>query len=276
MAGMLAAGGRAMAGNEGAGNSGGEVDPDQSSGVRGLGGREGYREIVDQASPTSEGDESGLHFSASTSLSSPPSSTSPPSQEAAPRAGGAIGAGSSYASPRRDPSSRRDVGFSSGVGSGGGRGVDEQPEDERECVICMEEFSKDDPAMLTLCSCGMNKTFFHYSCLLQWLSKHSYCPACRGYLFFEERRPGGNTSRHGSNPSPSASNDTRGGTGRSSPLRGARSSLGANEGFHSANDEASLSSDEYGRAFRRALRAGLEHPLASPGRGEGGTESSYP
>lgn len=33
--------------------------------------------------------------------------------------------------------------------------------------------------MLTLCSCGVNKTFFHYSCLLQWLSKHSYCPACR-------------------------------------------------------------------------------------------------
>ena len=33
--------------------------------------------------------------------------------------------------------------------------------------------------MLTLCSCGVNKTFFHYSCLLQWLAKHSYCPACR-------------------------------------------------------------------------------------------------
>lgn len=38
---------------------------------------------------------------------------------------------------------------------------------------------QEDPEMLTLCSCGVNKTFFHYSCLLQWLSKHSYCPACR-------------------------------------------------------------------------------------------------
>lgn len=43
------------------------------------------------------------------------------------------------------------------------------------CCVSHQE----DPEMLTLCSCGVNKTFFHYACLLQWINKHSYCPACR-------------------------------------------------------------------------------------------------
>lgn len=52
------------------------------------------------------------------------------------------------------------------------------------CFLCRDYIlvcagSQEDPEMLTLCSCGVNKTFFHYSCLLQWLAKHSYCPACR-------------------------------------------------------------------------------------------------
>jgi Ring finger domain len=59
-------------------------------------------------------------------------------------------------------------------------------EDEPECVICLGSFNWQDPAVLTLCACGMNKTLFHYACLLQWLEQHSYCPACRAELYFEE------------------------------------------------------------------------------------------
>mmetsp|Transcript_4832 Transcript_4832/g.7329 ORF Transcript_4832/g.7329 Transcript_4832/m.7329 type:complete len:174 (-) Transcript_4832:61-582(-) len=58
--------------------------------------------------------------------------------------------------------------------------------DQKECVICLGDFSWEDPEVLTLCSCGMNKALFHYTCLLQWNEKHSYCPSCRGNLFFEE------------------------------------------------------------------------------------------
>lgn len=58
--------------------------------------------------------------------------------------------------------------------------------EEWECVICLGSFSWEDPAVLTLCSCGINRTAFHYACLLQWLELHSYCPACRGELYFEE------------------------------------------------------------------------------------------
>ena len=51
-----------------------------------------------------------------------------------------------------------------------------------ECVICMENFDPQNPQMLTLCGCGMNKTLFHYQCLLEWLSKDPSCPACRNEL----------------------------------------------------------------------------------------------
>lgn len=59
-------------------------------------------------------------------------------------------------------------------------------ENLRECVICMEEFDENNPEMPVLCECGVNKTFFHYPCLLEWLAKEDNCPVCRKTLFFEE------------------------------------------------------------------------------------------
>mmetsp|Transcript_6041 Transcript_6041/g.10584 ORF Transcript_6041/g.10584 Transcript_6041/m.10584 type:complete len:252 (-) Transcript_6041:224-979(-) len=59
-------------------------------------------------------------------------------------------------------------------------------EDQPECVICLELFDKGNPEMHTLCSCGANRTSFHYACLLQWTEDHDYCPACRGRLYYEE------------------------------------------------------------------------------------------
>ncbi|GMI51002.1 hypothetical protein TeGR_g4960, partial [Tetraparma gracilis] len=65
-------------------------------------------------------------------------------------------------------------------------GVVDKTDASEECVICMEGFDEGNPKMLTLCNCGMNKTNFHYSCLLQWTEKNSSCPSCRHELLWEE------------------------------------------------------------------------------------------
>jgi hypothetical protein len=54
-----------------------------------------------------------------------------------------------------------------------------------ECVICLDEFSVDNPPMLTLCACGENKTSFHYHCLLLWLQRKTSCPNCARRLFYQ-------------------------------------------------------------------------------------------
>jgi len=48
------------------------------------------------------------------------------------------------------------------------------------------------PLIPELCSfslpsqCGVNKTCFHYACLLTWKEKQDHCPACYGPLYYEE------------------------------------------------------------------------------------------
>ena len=54
-----------------------------------------------------------------------------------------------------------------------------------ECVICMEEFTSENPRMPTLCACGENRTQFHYPCLLLWLEQKNTCPTCSSTLFYE-------------------------------------------------------------------------------------------
>uniref|UniRef100_M4B6Y8 RING-type domain-containing protein n=1 Tax=Hyaloperonospora arabidopsidis (strain Emoy2) TaxID=559515 RepID=M4B6Y8_HYAAE len=44
----------------------------------------------------------------------------------------------------------------------------------------------DDPKVRTLCMCGINRTNFHMSCLLEWLNRDANCPVCRKYLYFED------------------------------------------------------------------------------------------
>ncbi|KAI9908528.1 hypothetical protein PsorP6_004259 [Peronosclerospora sorghi] len=57
---------------------------------------------------------------------------------------------------------------------------------ELECVMCLDTFSDDNSKVRTLCNCGMNRTNFHMSCLLEWLNRNVNCPVCREYLFFED------------------------------------------------------------------------------------------
>eukprot|EP00591_Stephanopyxis_turris_P003997 CAMPEP_0195508894 /NCGR_PEP_ID=MMETSP0794_2-20130614/1983_1 /TAXON_ID=515487 /ORGANISM="Stephanopyxis turris, Strain CCMP 815" /LENGTH=375 /DNA_ID=CAMNT_0040635981 /DNA_START=74 /DNA_END=1201 /DNA_ORIENTATION=- len=70
---------------------------------------------------------------------------------------------------------------------------DQNPnENEDECVICMEGFTRDNPRMPTLCGCGENNTFFHLPCLYQWVEgdgsggSRRHCPSCRETLVWEE------------------------------------------------------------------------------------------
>ncbi|CBJ28243.1 conserved unknown protein [Ectocarpus siliculosus] len=277
MAGVLAAGERAMSGTD-ASATGGAIGPNRNH--SGAGGGEGYREITDRGPPSaichgdaldSDSDKTAHDDQGQFRL---PSSSQPASFDAAARghmmpAGGAIGSSSHLrASPRRGTINEGFRGGSSAVaGLGGRRAPGGEAEEERECVICMEEFSKEDPEMLTLCSCGVNKTFFHYSCLLQWLSKHSYCPACRGYLFFEERRRGGGDDGSQDRSSIAATTGTTTTVGGDSGRTSGRLEPPAPP----SSSGGVVSNEDYGRAFRRALRAGLggESSPSTP-RGAGG------
>jgi len=58
--------------------------------------------------------------------------------------------------------------------------------EELECLVCMEEFCKDNPEILTLCKCGINRGHWHLMCLMQWLEKEPHCPVCREAIYFEE------------------------------------------------------------------------------------------
>ena len=57
-----------------------------------------------------------------------------------------------------------------------------------ECVICLDEFSVDNPPMLTLCACGENRTSFHYHCLLLWLQRKTSCPNCARRLYYQVQK----------------------------------------------------------------------------------------
>ena len=57
---------------------------------------------------------------------------------------------------------------------------------EIECIMCLDEFSEENPMIPTLCACGESKSHFHYQCLYTWLEKSSKCPCCRAELYYQE------------------------------------------------------------------------------------------
>lgn len=61
-------------------------------------------------------------------------------------------------------------------------------QEPRECVVCYETFTLENPQVRTLCGCGVNKRAFHLSCLMQWRehSKETACPVCREELYYDD------------------------------------------------------------------------------------------
>eukprot|EP00512_Aurantiochytrium_limacinum_P002203 CAMPEP_0171497020 /NCGR_PEP_ID=MMETSP0958-20121227/7032_1 /TAXON_ID=87120 /ORGANISM="Aurantiochytrium limacinum, Strain ATCCMYA-1381" /LENGTH=240 /DNA_ID=CAMNT_0012031201 /DNA_START=144 /DNA_END=866 /DNA_ORIENTATION=- len=59
-----------------------------------------------------------------------------------------------------------------------------------ECVLCLEEFSEECPAVRTLCKCGINRHSYHLRCLLAWRQRSgkTTCPVCDEELFYEDDR----------------------------------------------------------------------------------------
>lgn len=62
----------------------------------------------------------------------------------------------------------------------------DEGEMDLECVMCLDTFSAVNPKVRTLCNCGMNRTNFHMSCLLEWKNRDAKCPVCREYLYYED------------------------------------------------------------------------------------------
>ena len=52
--------------------------------------------------------------------------------------------------------------------------------DIQECIICMDDFQKDETIFKINCNCSSN--YYHKSCLKKWFQKSCSCPVCRKNL----------------------------------------------------------------------------------------------
>ncbi|ONK68813.1 uncharacterized protein A4U43_C05F16290 [Asparagus officinalis] len=50
---------------------------------------------------------------------------------------------------------------------------DVEDEDEDVCPICLEEYSKENPRLVTEC-----KHDYHFGCMLEWMDRSCTCPIC--------------------------------------------------------------------------------------------------
>jgi hypothetical protein len=57
-----------------------------------------------------------------------------------------------------------------------------EPNEARDCPICMEDFQKTD---VFVTRCGHQ---FHGTCMIRHMKQHDNCPMCRGVLFSSSNR----------------------------------------------------------------------------------------
>ena len=56
--------------------------------------------------------------------------------------------------------------------------VEKTTSEDAECVICLENFDANHPAVNKKCACG-RQTRYHLSCILSWREHSEVCPVCR-------------------------------------------------------------------------------------------------
>jgi hypothetical protein len=54
-------------------------------------------------------------------------------------------------------------------------------EEEDICPICLEEYTKENPKIMTKCS-----HHFHLSCIYEWMERSDNCPVCGKEMEFDE------------------------------------------------------------------------------------------
>lgn len=53
--------------------------------------------------------------------------------------------------------------------------------EEEDCPICLEEYTEENPKMLTKC-----EHHFHLCCILEWMERSDTCPVCDKEMVFDE------------------------------------------------------------------------------------------
>ncbi|XP_021754193.1 probable E3 ubiquitin-protein ligase RHB1A [Chenopodium quinoa] len=53
--------------------------------------------------------------------------------------------------------------------------------EEEDCPICLEEYTEENPKMLTKC-----EHHFHLCCILEWMERSETCPVCDKEMVFDE------------------------------------------------------------------------------------------
>lgn len=71
--------------------------------------------------------------------------------------------------------------------------VYEDDDDDKKCIICLEDFEAKEVVMVTPCN-----HMFHEDCILPWVKSHGKCPVCR-FVIYEKKLERGASSTNNDN-----------------------------------------------------------------------------
>ncbi|XP_054802427.1 E3 ubiquitin-protein ligase At3g02290-like isoform X2 [Prosopis cineraria] len=89
--------------------------------------------------------------------------------------------GSSCEDASKEYRSKSSVRFSSAKYATGAGLVYASSEEEDVCPTCLEEYTEENPRILTKCS-----HHFHLSCIYEWMERSESCPVCGKVMVFDE------------------------------------------------------------------------------------------